>query len=100
MPTSLLKGFCFIILFSACSRNIHSNKQYLNPNTNESISAKQPSIAPGQKPQTLMELPQTQDGGFVLAPGFYEAEFKSYCLQPGTPDPRQGEAYLQRPVTG
>jgi hypothetical protein len=47
-----------------------------------------------------MELPQTQDGGFVLAPGFYEAEFKTYCLQPGTPDPRPGDAYLQGPVTG
>ena len=47
-----------------------------------------------------MDLPQTQDGGFVLAPGFYEAEFKTYCLQPGTPDPSQGDAYLQGPVTG
>jgi hypothetical protein len=47
-----------------------------------------------------MELPQSEDGGFVLAPGFYEAEFKTYCLQPGTPDPSQGDAYLQGPVTG
>jgi hypothetical protein len=47
-----------------------------------------------------MDLPQTQNGGFVLAPGFYEAEFKTYCLQPGTPDPSQGDAYLQGPVTG
>lgn len=47
-----------------------------------------------------MDLPQTQDGGFVLATGFYEAEFKSYCLQPGTPDPRQGDAYIQGPVSG
>ncbi len=50
--------------------------------------------------RSLMELPQTQDGGFVLAPGFYETEFKTYCLQPGTPDPRPGDAYLQGPVTG
>ena len=47
-----------------------------------------------------MDLPQTQNGGFVLAPGFYEAEFKTYCLQPGTPDPSPGDAYLQGPVTG
>ena len=47
-----------------------------------------------------MDLPQTQYGGFVLSPGFYEAEFKTYCLQPGTPDPTQGDAYLQGPVTG
>ncbi len=50
--------------------------------------------------RSLMELPQTQDGGFVLAPGFFETDFKTYCLQPGTPDPRPGDAYLQGPVTG
>ncbi len=50
--------------------------------------------------RSLMELPQTQDGGSVLAPGYYETEFKTYCLQPGTPDPRPGDAYLQGPVTG
>jgi hypothetical protein len=42
-----------------------------------------------------MDLPQTQYGGFVLKPGFYEAEFKTYCLQPGTPDPHSGDAYVQ-----
>jgi hypothetical protein len=47
-----------------------------------------------------MDLPQTQDGGFVLSAGFYETEFKTYCLQPGTPDPSQGDAYLQSPLTG
>jgi hypothetical protein len=60
----------------------------------------QPGLTLGQQPLSLMELPQTQDGGFVLKPGFYEAEFKTYCLQPGTPDPRQGDAYLQGPITG
>jgi hypothetical protein len=53
-----------------------------------------------QKPQSLMDLPQSEYGGFVLKPGFYEAEFKTYCLQPGTPDPKKGDAYLQGPVTG
>ena len=47
-----------------------------------------------------MDLPQTENGGFVLTPGFYEAEFKTYCLQPGTPDPSPRDAYLQGPVTG
>jgi hypothetical protein len=100
MSTSLLKCFCIVALFSACSRNIHSNKQKLNKSSDQSSLAEQPVIGAEQKPQSLMNLPQTQDGGFVLAPGFYEAEFKSYCLQPGTPDPRQGDAYLQSPVTG
>lgn len=60
----------------------------------------QPSLLPESNPQSLMDLPQSEDGGFVLKPGFYEAEFKTYCLQPGTPDPREGDAYLQGPVTG
>jgi len=47
-----------------------------------------------------MDLPQTQFGGFVLKPGFYEAEFKTYCLQPGTPDPHNGDAYVQGPISG
>lgn len=50
--------------------------------------------------RSLMELPQTQNGGFVLEPGYFETEFKTYCLQPGTPDPRPGDAYLQGPITG
>jgi len=46
-----------------------------------------------------MELPQTEDGEIVLSEGFYEAEFKSYCLQPGTPSPSDRDAYRQGPLT-
>ena len=60
----------------------------------------QPQTDSSQVLQSLMDLPQTQFGGFVLKPGFYEAEFKTYCLQPGTPDPGQGDAYVQVPVSG
>ena len=34
-----------------------------------------------------------------MSPGFYEADFKSYCLQPGTPSPGDGDAYMQGPLT-
>jgi len=34
-----------------------------------------------------------------LSEGFYEADFKSYCLQPGTPSPSYGDAYHQGPLT-
>jgi len=60
----------------------------------------QPNITVGSKPTALTDLPRTREGGFVLSPGFYETEFKTYCLQPGTPDPSQGDAYLQTPVSG
>jgi hypothetical protein len=49
---------------------------------------------------SLLELPQSQDGEIILSEGFYEADFKSYCLQPGTPDPSARDAYLQAPLGG
>ena len=99
MPASLLKTLFFVFLFTACSSSQHSSRSS-GDNGLSSEAPAQPELAPDQKPQSLMDLPQTQSGGFVLQPGFYEAEFKTYCLQPGTPDPRQGDAYLQGPVTG
>jgi hypothetical protein len=99
MKTYLLKNLFFVLALTACSSS-KNNIKTATDNTSPAETTEQPSIAPEQKPLSLMDLPQTQDGGFVLEPGFYEAEFKTYCLQPGTPDPREGDAYLQGPVTG
>ena len=99
MHTSLLKILFITVFLGACSSSRNS-KQALNDNAIEVSNSTEPLIADDRKPQSLMDLPQSQDGGFVLAPGFYETEFKTYCLQPGTPDPSQGDAYLQGPVTG
>ena len=57
-------------------------------------------IPTDQKAKPLMDLPTTEEGGYVLSPGFYEGEFKSYCLQPGTPDPSSRDAYFRAPLTG
>jgi hypothetical protein len=100
MSTTLLKSLSFVFLFAACSRKMHNSKEPLNGNAGQPAISEQPVIASDKNPASLMGLPQTQDGGFVLSPGFYEAEFKTYCLQPGTPDPSQGDAYLQSPLTG
>jgi hypothetical protein len=99
MKTAVLKNLFFLLALTACSSSKNSN-QTATDNTRLAETTEQPVIAPEQKPLSLMDLPQTQDGGFVLKPGFYEAEFKTYCLQPGTPDPGEGDAYLQGPVTG
>jgi hypothetical protein len=99
MTTSILKNLFFVLFLTACSSSRNSN-QTVTENTIANEALAQPEIALDQKPQSMMDLPQTQDGGFVLKPGFYEAEFKTYCLQPGTPDPREGDAYLQGQVTG
>lgn len=50
----------------------------------------------GKTAASLVDLPVTQDGAIILSPGFYEADFKSYCLQPGTPDPSSRDAYGQQ----
>src|SRR5574343_179995 len=57
-------------------------------------------IPADRQPDSLTNLDRTPDGSFVLAPGFYEATFKSFCLQPGTPDPSSRDAYLQAPISG
>ena len=98
MSTTLLRSLSFVILLAACTATSRNSKQTVNT-VSEDNSA-QPVIASEQLPLPLTDLPQTQYGGFVLKPGFYEAEFKTYCLQPGTPDPSPRDAYLQGAVTG
>jgi hypothetical protein len=98
MTTSLPRNLIFVLALSACSSSRNANKVREASQLNEEKA--QPEIIRDQIPQNLMDLPQTQFGGFVLKPGLYEAEFKTYCLQPGTPDPRQGDAYLQGAITG
>jgi hypothetical protein len=100
LKNSLLKNLCFVIVLAGCASAARNSKQNVNSYPVNDSETEQPVIASDRLPKSLMDLPQTQDGGFVLAPGFYEAEFKTYCLQPGTPDPRPGDAYLQGPVMG
>jgi hypothetical protein len=97
MSKKLLTIAWFAILSSSCvssSRNNNQNNNGINANAAEL------DLPADSKPISLTDLPRTEDGGFVLAPGYYEAEFKTYCLQPGTPDPSPRDAYLQAPVSG
>jgi hypothetical protein len=98
MSKILLTAVCAITFFGACiTSKKNTNREYrgeLNMNVAEV------TLPDGIKPDSLNNLPATQYGGFVLSPGFYEAEFKTFCLQPGTPDPSPRDAYLQSPITG
>lgn len=100
MTTSLLKNLFIALACCSCATTSHNNKQQENNNKLDFVTHDQPVIAADDTLQSLMDLPQTEYGGFVLKPGFYETDFKTYCLQPGTPDPRKGDAYYQGPVTG
>jgi hypothetical protein len=107
MKTALLKNICILFFFTACSS---SARNYGNRNNNDSRASTNgltgmPAIDPqdsimGKQPLSLLDLPQTNEGEIVLANGFYEADFKSYCLQPGTPAPSARDAYLQAPLNG
>jgi len=89
-----------VLFLGACATSSrHSTQNTSNPKADTSTSD-EPVILSDTKPSSLHDLPQTQDGGFVLSPGFYEASFKTYCLQPGTPDPRPLDAFLQGTVMG
>jgi len=97
MLKNLLRSALFVILLNSCvstSRNSNQNNNAVNTNV------AQVDLPADSKPISLTDLSRTEDGGFVLAPGYYEAEFKTYCLQPGTPDPSPRDAYLQSPVSG
>jgi len=111
MSRFLLKNFFVFLLLIACNpahRSVSSNRELNNHPGNlsealpselmrvDTTSLKDSAI----KPLSLMELPQTEDGEIVLSQGFYESDFKSYCLQPGTPSPSDKDAYRQAPLTG
>ena len=111
MSKLLLKNFFILVLIAAC------NPAHRSTSTSHELNAPSPNLSqtlPSEladidstmrndsttKPLSLMDLPQTQTGEIVLSKGFYEADFKSYCLQPGTPSPTSGDAYRQGPLNG
>jgi hypothetical protein len=113
MSKFLLRNLWFVIILTSCapsSRNSSGKGNNNNSGNNlpdnsirkqiDSTDLLQYDFLATKKPASLMESPATQDGGFILSTGYYEAEFKSYCLQPGTPDPTPRDAYLQAPLSG
>lgn len=97
----MLKKFLYLIYFVIILNSCASSSKNSDKNDVALIEARSVVDLPaGSKPILLTELPRTEEGSFILAPGYYEAEFKTYCLQPGTPDPTPRDAYLQAPVYG
>jgi hypothetical protein len=103
MPKTLLKHVWLFLFLTACAS---VSQDHLSSNRKQIQSVK-PAITTslfidtmliGEQPQPLTDLSQTEEGEIVLAEGYYEANYKSYCLQPGTPDPSERDAYLQSPL--
>ena len=114
MHKVLLKCLLLVVILSSCvtaahrkAAGIHQRNSigtlpavtsnFSDVNTTKII---QPDLPAGKSPVSLMELPRTEEGGFVLSPGLYEADFKTYCLQPGTPGPSTNDVYFQAPLEG
>jgi len=57
-------------------------------------------FTPQEAPRSLMTLPRTPNGGFILEPGYYVSDLQSYCLMAGTHGPGGGDGYLYAPVKG
>jgi hypothetical protein len=103
MPETLLKHVWLLFFLTACASvsqdHLSSNRkqvQVVKPAA--STSSFIDTILSGVQPLPLTDLRQTEEGEIVLAEGYYEADYKSYCLQPGTPDPSDRDAYLQTPL--
>jgi hypothetical protein len=96
MSTHLLRIVCIIFLATSCVAPSRNSNNVSNVNT-ETADLSLPATL---TPDSLTNLDRTPEGGFVLAPGFYQATYKTYCLQPGTPDPTPGNAYVHAPVSG
>lgn len=114
MSIALLRNICVVLFLTACSSTAHkATNRTTENNTSDNARHQGPGLSTGnqqtmdpgdsmagKQPLNLLELPQTEEGEIVLADGFYEADFKSYCLQPGTPSPSARDAYLQAPLQG
>jgi hypothetical protein len=115
MSTHLLRGLFVFILFSSCATTSRNSEQQANQHRAslpfsepvstsffdvDTLAIHKDSLANGLMPLPLTDLPRNQHGAFVLSPGLYEAEFKTYCLQPGTPGPSANDAYFQAPLKG
>lgn len=48
----------------------------------------------------LNTMPIAIRGGYVLEPGFYEMNCRSYCINAGTYAPSEGDGYLYAPLKG
>lgn len=94
----IILPFSIIVIFFAACISRTSQQTLQKPEPVKSVE--QPLIPSELSPDSLTDLARTPDGSFVLASGFYEAEFRSFCLQPGTPDPSAHDAYLQAPLAG
>jgi hypothetical protein len=114
MHKPLLKCLLLVVILSSCVSSAHRKAAGTNNWSSigtmpavashfsevDTTAIMQPDLPADTSPVSLMELPRTEEGAFVLSAGFYEADFKTFCLQPGTPGPSATDVYFQAPLEG
>lgn len=100
MSRSIPLMFLSWLVFSACATS-SKNPVTSEHQREEPINTTLPGSVPTDlQPVSILDLPRSQDGAIILSEGMFEGEFRSYCLQPGTPDPTSLDAYRQMPLSG
>jgi len=64
------------------------------------VDIKQPEFASGKSFVSLCRESFNKDTGYVLTPGYYQIQLKSFCLKAGTYAPSKGDGYLFAPLKG
>ena len=64
------------------------------------IDVKNASFGNNEKYTNLCNANFTSSEGYVLKPGFYTIDLKSFCMHAGTYAPSKGDGYLYAPVKG
>ena len=64
------------------------------------VDVKNAEFGKNEKYTSLCNVPFNTSEGYVLKPGFYTVELKSFCMHAGTYAPSKGDGYLYAPVKG
>lgn len=64
------------------------------------VDIKSPDFGKNEKYINLCTTPFSSSEGYLLTPGFYTLELKSFCLHAGTYAPSKGDGYLYAPLKG
>lgn len=64
------------------------------------VDIKNTDFGKNEKYTNLCNVKFSADEGYVLKPGFYTIELKSFCMHAGTYAPSKGDGYLYAPLKG
>src|SRR5688572_409835 len=113
MRKLILRYSVIVVILCSCVSTSNQKTENSNRKTSRTLSAvsssfndvdtsliTRPDLPANLSIVSLIDQPRTEDGSFVLTSGLYETDFKTYCLQPGTPGPSSRDVYFQADLKG